>query len=86
MATQSTTNPGPDTGATGGISGAPSAIDISKLPKDSRAHTVVGVTAMCVALGTLSVAARLYTRQFIVRKLGMDDAMAVLSLVRATTF
>lgn len=56
--------------------------DISKLPTDSKQNVVIGVSILCMVLGTSAVTARLYTRFFIVRRLGIDDGFAFASMVR----
>ncbi len=67
------------TGSGSGAQGVP--FDVSKLPKDSRGHIILGVANVCMAVGSIAVALRLYTRFFIVQRLGIDDGMAMLSLV-----
>lgn len=54
--------------------------------QESRQATVIGVTCFVLTVATLAVAARLYTRAFIIRTVGIDDYMAVVSLVSPLTF
>lgn len=53
------------------------------MPHDHRGHVVIAVGAVMTALATATVLARLYTRYFIIHHIGVDDWMAILSLVRA---
>lgn len=47
----------------------------------SRRSTVVYVVAsLCIALATVAVALRLYTRQFILKRIGADDYMSIAAL------
>jgi hypothetical protein len=50
----------------------------------SEANTVIGVSAFLCAWATVFVAVRIYTRARIVQKVGIDDYLAVVSLVRPT--
>ncbi|KAI0482031.1 hypothetical protein GGR56DRAFT_165987 [Xylariaceae sp. FL0804] len=53
--------------------------DVGSLPTDSRGGVVIGVATMCMVIGTTMVSLRLYTRYFLVGKIGLDDWMAILS-------
>lgn len=53
------------------------------LPHDHRGHVVIIVGIVMTVLATVTVLARLYTRYFIIHHIGVDDWMAILSLVRA---
>ena len=48
---------------------------------DNQAPAVVATMTVELVLGLVFVAARIYTRTFIKRALGWDDAMLVLGLV-----
>lgn len=52
-------------------------------PHDHRGHVVIVVGAVMTALATFTVLARLYTRYFIINHIGVDDWMAIFSLVFA---
>lgn len=52
------------------------------LPHDHRGHVVIIVGAVMTVLATITVLARLYTRYFIIHHIGVDDWMAILSLVQ----
>jgi hypothetical protein len=55
--------------------------DPSSLPHDSRGHVVIITGAVTNLLAIVAVCARLYTRAFITSQLGVDDWLAVASLV-----
>ena len=57
--------------------------DETARPHDHRGHVVIIVGAVMTALATATVLARLYTRYFIIQHIGVDDWMAILSLVQA---
>jgi hypothetical protein len=48
---------------------------------ESKVSNVIAMVAGTLAIGTLTTAARFYTRLFIVKNLGIDDWVALLSLV-----
>lgn len=50
--------------------------------QESREATVIGVVCFVLTVATLAVAARIYTRAVLIRTVGIDDYMAVISLVR----
>lgn len=51
-----------------------------------RGPEVLGTYAFFAALTTIAVALRVYTRVFLVKKLGLDDWLAVASWVSAPCF
>ncbi|KAK8053051.1 hypothetical protein PG996_012352 [Apiospora saccharicola] len=54
----------------------------ARLPHDSMASLPLSVAAICIALSSLAVSLRLYTRRYIMRgEVGMDDVFAIVSLV-----
>ena len=55
----------------------------ASLPHDSMAMLPISVAAVCLALSSLAVSLRLYTRRVIMRgEVGNDDIFAIVSLVR----
>ncbi|KAH9889602.1 hypothetical protein F4778DRAFT_383664 [Xylariomycetidae sp. FL2044] len=56
-------------------------LDPTTLPHDSRGGVVVGTAVLMMFVGSVMVSLRIYTRYFIVGKLGMDDYLAISSLV-----
>ncbi|KAI1340312.1 hypothetical protein F5Y15DRAFT_54271 [Xylariaceae sp. FL0016] len=50
------------------------------LPTDSRGAVVIGVSSMCLVIATTAVGFRLYTRFYLVGKVGIDDWMAMMSI------
>jgi hypothetical protein len=65
--------------ATGRI---PDGISLSYLAQSRDHSAIVGILFM-VCFAGLIVLTRLYARLFLVKKLGLDDALAVLTTVRA---
>lgn len=58
----------------------------ARLPHDSMADLPLSVAGVCIALSSLAVSLRLYTRRYIMRgEVGMDDAFAIVSLVSHAT-
>lgn len=51
-------------------------------PHDSRGNVVIIAGAVTNSLAALAVSARIYTQLMIRRSVGVDDGLAVLSLVR----
>jgi hypothetical protein len=49
--------------------------------QESRVPTVIGVVTFILTVTTLAVGLRIYTRAFVLRQLGLDDWVAVYSLV-----
>ena len=55
----------------------------ASLPHDNISNLPISVAAVCIALSSLAVSLRLYTRRFIMRgEVGNDDLAAIISLVR----
>lgn len=50
---------------------------------ESRAHVPVIAVAVTLSLATIAVGLRTYTRQYIIRYLGLDDYAAIVALVFA---
>jgi hypothetical protein len=42
---------------------------------------VIATTSVCLAVATVMVSVRLYTRWFLVRQVGLDDYLATITLV-----
>jgi len=63
-----------------------STVPVTPYDNDSRVSNVIAMVAGTLAVGTLTTVARLYTRFAIVKKVGIDDCFAVLSLVRPHCF
>lgn len=53
--------------------------------KSKVASAWLATQSTCVAIGTLLVLTRIYVRSIIVRKLGLDDILIAISLVRNPT-
>ncbi|KAK8069945.1 hypothetical protein PG994_006561 [Apiospora phragmitis] len=54
----------------------------ARLPHDNMARLPISVAALCIALSSVAVSLRLYTRRYIMRgEGGMDDTFAIVSLV-----
>lgn len=53
-------------------------------PYESREATVLGIVCFVVSVASLAVAARIYTRAVLIKSMGVDDYMAIFSLVSAT--
>jgi hypothetical protein len=51
------------------------------LPHDNRAGVVIGTVCLVLAIATLAVGLRIYTRIVIVKQLGTDDYLAMAALV-----
>ena len=49
--------------------------------QESREATVIGIVCFVMTVATLAVAARIYTRAVILKSMGVDDYMAMFSLV-----
>ncbi len=49
--------------------------------QESRAATVIGVTAFVLTVATAAVTARVYTRAVLIKTFGADDWMAIFALV-----
>ncbi|KAI1340212.1 hypothetical protein F5Y15DRAFT_51707 [Xylariaceae sp. FL0016] len=56
-------------------------LDPSVLPHDAKGHYVIIAGAITNSLAFAVLIARLYTRYFIINQMGVDDLMAVLSMV-----
>jgi hypothetical protein len=59
-------------------------MDPSKLPPnydESRKSTVIGVSVFLMLVSTVMVSLRVYTRTFILNQMGVDDYVAIFSLV-----
>ncbi|GAW24209.1 hypothetical protein ANO14919_137910 [Xylariales sp. No.14919] len=54
---------------------------LAALPRGSRGHVVIVAGAVTNGLAALAVGARIYTRRMIKRRVGVDDWMAVVSLL-----
>ncbi|KAI0022476.1 hypothetical protein F4780DRAFT_173677 [Xylariomycetidae sp. FL0641] len=54
--------------------------DTTNLPHDSRGGVVVGTAVLSVIVAGTAVGLRLYTRAVLVRKIGLDDYMAITSM------
>lgn len=50
------------------------------LDHSRRSTAVYVVASFCIALATIAVALRLYTRHFILRRIGADDYMSIAAL------
>lgn len=48
---------------------------------DTRVPTVIGVIAFTLAVATITVCLRIYTRKYIINRMGIDDYFAILALV-----
>lgn len=48
---------------------------------EDRAEVVIATAAVCLAIATVMVSVRLYTRIFLVRQVGPDDYLATITLV-----
>ena len=49
---------------------------------DDRAPLIIGVITALMLISTLSVSLRIYTRKFLLDKLGLDDYLVIGGLVR----
>lgn len=58
-------------------------LSLEELSRD-RSPIVVGVVSMCLIISTAILALRLWTRYYIVKKIGVDDYAATFSLVGET--
>jgi hypothetical protein len=54
----------------------------SSNPTDDRSSTVIIVVVICQVLSASVVALRLWTRGVIIKACGVDDYLAIVSLVR----
>lgn len=57
---------------------------MDELPPNSfqnRAPIVIGVVVMCVVISTIMVGARIWTRRMIIRQVGIDDYLSIITLV-----
>jgi hypothetical protein len=52
--------------------------------KENRSSTVIAVVVVCQVISVFVVALRLWTRGVIVRAVGADDYLAIISLVGRT--
>lgn len=50
--------------------------------EENQAAVVIATASVCLALATIMVTVRLYTRFFLVRQVGLDDWLAAVTLVR----
>ncbi|KAI1131367.1 hypothetical protein F5Y10DRAFT_287143 [Nemania abortiva] len=57
--------------------------DSGTLPHDNQAHVLIGVVVPVLSVATLSVALRIYTRTCLLKQVGADDYLALLSLLLA---
>ena len=55
-------------------------------PYESEKATVIGIVCFVVTVASLAVAARIYTRAILIRSMGLDDYMAIFSLVSPPPF
>lgn len=60
----------------------PSGVSLEYLAQSRDSSAIVGIIFMICFTGLLMIV-RLYARAFIVKKIGLDDALAVLTLVRS---
>ncbi|KAH9889707.1 hypothetical protein F4778DRAFT_387642 [Xylariomycetidae sp. FL2044] len=56
-------------------------VDFSALPHDSRGYVVILAGAVTTTLAFVTVCARLYTRHFIINQVGVDDWLAIASML-----
>ena len=63
----------------------PSGVSLQYLAESRDRSAIVGIIFMVCFTGLLMIV-RLYARVFIVKKIGLDDALAVLTMVRSSTF
>jgi hypothetical protein len=47
---------------------------------DNQVDVVIATTSVCLAVATVMVSVRLYTRWFLVRQVGLDDYLATITL------
>ncbi|KAJ8127381.1 hypothetical protein O1611_g6256 [Lasiodiplodia mahajangana] len=57
--------------------------DSNTLPHDNQAYVLISVVIPVVSIATLSVALRIYTRTCLLKQVGADDYLALLSLLLA---
>ncbi|KAI0016846.1 hypothetical protein F4780DRAFT_660905 [Xylariomycetidae sp. FL0641] len=58
-------------------------LDPALLPHDSKGHAVIITGGVTLSLAVVAVCARLYTRYAIINQIGVDDVLAVGSLIAA---
>ncbi|KAI1176792.1 hypothetical protein F4777DRAFT_597194 [Nemania sp. FL0916] len=58
-------------------------VDTGNLPHDNRAYVVIAVVVSVIALATIAVGLRIYTRAYLVKHVGADDYLALLALISA---
>lgn len=61
----------------------PNGVSLEYLAESRDSSAIVGIIFMICFTGLLMIL-RLYARAFIVKKIGLDDALAVLTLVRSS--
>ncbi|KAI1469084.1 uncharacterized protein F4812DRAFT_421987 [Daldinia caldariorum] len=54
---------------------------ISRLPHDNRAGHTITAVVLCMLSATIAVCLRLYTRHFILRRIWLDDYMALAGMI-----
>lgn len=58
----------------------------TELASQNRRDVSVGVAVFTLLVATVAVSLRIYTRQFVINTLGLDDICAIIALVRLLIF
>jgi hypothetical protein len=59
-------------------------MEAKDLGDEHQADVVIATASVCLAIATIMVSVRLYTRFFLVRQVGPDDYLATITLVRTS--
>lgn len=63
----------------------PSNVSMEYLAESRDSPAIIGIIFMICFTGVLMIL-RLYARAFLVKKIGLDDALAIVTMVRSSTF
>ena len=55
--------------------------EVNTLSNDNRGNIIIGVVCLVCPLATLAVGLRFYTRYYLLKRLGLDDYLALVALV-----